>query len=88
MNKKWFYAILTVTFVISSAMLLTVYSTSRSQRPMLMKEYTVREGDTCKAIALEYHTTVESIVQLNQLSAACEIWVDQRLYLAVPDPKK
>jgi hypothetical protein len=86
MNKKWFYAILTVTFVISYAMLFAVYSTSRSQRPMLMKEYKVRQGDTCKAIALEYHTTIESIVQLNQLTPACEIWVDQRIYLAVPAP--
>ena len=86
MNKKWFYAILTATFVISSVMLFTVYSISRAQRPMVMKEYMVKKGDTCKAIAREYLTTVKSIVELNGLTAECEIWVDQKLYLAVPAP--
>ena len=88
MNKKWFYAILTVTLVISSAMLFTVYSASRSQRPLVIKEYLVTEGDTCKGIALEFHTTVESIIKLNQLTPACDIWMDQRLSLAVPAPGK
>jgi len=88
MNKKWFYTILTVTLVISSAMLFTVYSASRSQRPLMIKEYLVREGDTCKGIALEHRTTVVSIVKLNQLTPACDIWVGQRLSLAVPAPRK
>lgn len=43
--------------------------------------YVVQAGDTLSAIALRYHTTIEAIVQLNDISDPGYIYIGQRLLI-------
>jgi len=86
MNKKLLYVILTILLVVTSIVVLTLYITSGTKTSTVILEYMVKAGDTCKKIAFEHNTSVESIVKLNDLTPECMIVVKQKLLLAVPAP--
>ncbi|MDP1544598.1 MAG: LysM peptidoglycan-binding domain-containing protein [Anaerolineales bacterium] len=44
-------------------------------------EYIVQEGDTCEGIAIDYGVSVPSIIQINNLSADCALFVGQVLLI-------
>ncbi|HLF89674.1 MAG TPA: LysM peptidoglycan-binding domain-containing protein, partial [Anaerolineales bacterium] len=46
--------------------------------------YTIQTGDTCTALAEQFFTTVETIIELNNLSDNCEIIQGQTLTLSTP----
>lgn len=58
-----------------------------SPTPIPPVEYTVREGDTCGAIALRYGISVQALATANQLDPNfCLIRVGQTLRVPVPTP--
>ena len=48
--------------------------------------YQVREDDTCISIAFFFGVSVQSIVTLNNLSAACALFINQSLLIPQPTP--
>ncbi len=48
-------------------------------------EYTVKKGDTLSQIALDYNTTVESIVQINNIPNPNLIYVGQKIKIKIDD---
>jgi LysM repeat protein len=49
-------------------------------------EYTVAEGDTCLGIAAFFKVSMQSIVTLNNLSAACTLLPGRKLFIPQPTP--
>jgi len=43
--------------------------------------YIVNDGDTCESIAADFGVSLESIIQINNLSAACELLVGTELVI-------
>ncbi|RPJ19118.1 MAG: LysM peptidoglycan-binding domain-containing protein, partial [Chloroflexi bacterium] len=54
--------------------------------PLPPFDYTVREGDTCGGIAVFFGVSVQSLVTLNNLPAACIISVGNKLLIPYPTP--
>ena len=48
--------------------------------------YTVKEGDTCGSIAAQFGVSLQSIIDQNQLSADCLIFVGQQLIITAATP--
>ncbi|MFO8037666.1 MAG: LysM peptidoglycan-binding domain-containing protein [Anaerolineales bacterium] len=49
--------------------------------------YTVSQGDSCLTIAARYEVSIKSIVQLNDIPAACDtLYVGQKLLIPHPTP--
>ncbi len=48
--------------------------------------YTVQEGDNCTVIFLKTGVTIDQIIALNNLGAACEVFPSQQLILATVEP--
>ena len=48
--------------------------------------YTVKEGDTCGVIAAQFGVSLQSIIDQNQLSADCLIYVGQQLIISAARP--
>lgn len=61
--------------------LFTVNQKPAATHAAIPKAYTVKAGDTLSEIALRYHTSVEQLVQLNQISNPNLIRVGQRIRL-------
>lgn len=58
-----------------------------TETPLPPFDYTVREGDTCGLIAINFGVSVQSIVVLNNLPASCDtIAVGQLLKIPYPTP--
>ncbi|MEO8356885.1 MAG: LysM peptidoglycan-binding domain-containing protein, partial [Chloroflexota bacterium] len=57
-----------------------------SQTPLPPLDYTVRGGDTCGGIAVAFSVSVQSIVVINNLPAACIISEGQVLKIPFPTP--
>jgi LysM repeat protein len=62
--------------------LATLAPTMTEQPPF---PYTIQAGDTCGAIAYQFHVSVQSLILLNNLSAACtNLAVGQKLMIPYP----
>lgn len=59
--------------------LISTVIPTETYTPLSRFDYTVREGDTCGAIALMFGVSVQSIVDLNALPSSCEMSVGQTL---------
>ncbi|MEW6286203.1 MAG: LysM peptidoglycan-binding domain-containing protein [Chloroflexota bacterium] len=57
-----------------------------TETPLPPFDYTVRSGDTCGGIAVAFGVSVQSIVVLNNLPAACIINAGQVLKIPYPTP--
>jgi len=57
-----------------------------TETPLLPFDYTVREGDTCGLIAVNFGISTQSIIVLNQLSAQCFVSAGQVLKIPYPTP--
>jgi LysM repeat protein len=85
MNRKRLILILAVLLVVAAAVAASLYLTFKPPAATT-SEYIVQEGDTCKKIAHDNHTTVESLIELNALTSDCRIMVGQKLILVAPAP--
>jgi LysM repeat protein len=54
--------------------------------PLPPLEYTVRSLDTCAGIAASFGVSVQSIILENNLSANCDLVLDQKLLIPQPTP--
>ena len=87
MNKKWLYIVSAVLLLVLVAAALTFYFSSKMETSKTTTAYTVKAGDTCRKIASEHNVSVESIVELNQLSPDCSnLYIDQNLVILAPTP--
>jgi LysM repeat protein len=80
-------AVLTATETVTITATATNTSPPTSaptQTPLPPIDYTVAENDTCGGIAVAFGVSVQSIVVLNNLPAACIISVGQKLLIPYP----
>ncbi len=55
--------------------------------PLPPKEHTVQTGETCSLIALNYGVSIQSIIELNNLSPACNnLSIGQKIKVPQPTP--
>jgi LysM repeat protein len=54
--------------------------------PLPPIEYTVRPGDSCAGIAAIFNVSVQSIILENNLSANCDLFENQELFIPQPTP--
>jgi LysM repeat protein len=73
-------------YLVGSVVLLHQPTKTEKETSTAMKGYSVKAGDTCFAIASEYHTSVDRIIQINGLTSECVISVGHHLLLEVPAP--
>jgi len=73
-------------YLVGSVVLLHQPTKIEKETSTAMKGYSVKAGDTCFAIASEYHTSVDRIIQINGLTSECVISVGHHLLLEVPAP--
>jgi LysM domain-containing protein len=73
-------------YLVGSVVLLHRPTKIEKETSTAMKGYSVKAGDTCFAIASEYHTSVDRIIQINGLTSECVISVGHHLLLEVPAP--
>jgi LysM repeat protein/ribosomal protein L40E len=77
-------ATLTITPTPTEASTSTPLPTATLQPPF---DYTVVAGDTCSSIALTFNISVQSLIILNNLSAACNnLYIGQVLKVPYPTP--
>ncbi len=75
---------LTPTATATETLIPTETSTPTLQPPF---EYTVAAGDTCTSIALTFNVSVQSVIILNNLPAACNtLFIGQKLQVPYPTP--
>jgi LysM repeat protein len=63
-----------------------IVATPTPSAPPVEISYTVREGDTLSGIALQFDTTVEAVMEANDLSSAHYIFVGQELKIVTTNP--
>jgi LysM repeat protein len=74
----------TITLTPTATITSTPVPTATELPPL---EYTVKQGDTCTLIAVNFNVSVQSIVLLNNLTAACDtLYVGQKLKVPQPTP--
>jgi LysM repeat protein len=74
----------TITVTPSETPIPTIVPTPTEQPPF---EYTIVSGDTCISIALAFKVSVQSIIIMNNLPAACNnLIVGQKLKIPYPTP--
>jgi len=79
----------TVTLTITPSITptpVTPTSTATPEPSPTPFSYTVVEGDTCLAIAARFEVTVQSIVLLNNLGAACTLFPGTQILISYPAP--
>jgi LysM repeat protein len=74
----------TITVTPSETPTPTIVPTPTEQPPF---EYTVASGDTCTSIALTFKVSVQSIIIMNNLPAACNnLFIGQKIKVPYPTP--
>jgi LysM repeat protein len=79
----------TVTFTITPSITptpLTPTTTATPQPSPTPLSYTVADGDTCLAIAARFEVSVNSIVLINNLGAACTLFPGTQILIPQPTP--
>jgi LysM repeat protein len=74
----------TITVTPSETPTPTIAPTATEQPP---QEYTIQSGDSCISIALAFKVSVQSIIILNSLPAACNnLFIGQKIKVPFPTP--
>ncbi|HKP54325.1 MAG TPA: LysM peptidoglycan-binding domain-containing protein [Chloroflexia bacterium] len=79
----------TVTTILSTPTILSGVETSlpvaTTNAPPSERDYVVQTGDTLSGIALQFDTTVEALMQVNNLASADIIYIGQTLKVVTPE---
>ena len=70
--------------VLMTGKTLIIPNAQQSGNNPLIREYTVKDGDTCGVIATNFGVSIRSLIDLNQLSAECFISVGQSIKIPQP----
>lgn len=79
----------TATFTITPSITPTPITPTPTATPLPSPTpftYTVSSGDSCLAIAARFEVSVQSIIRLNNLNAACTLFEGQELLIPYPTP--
>lgn len=79
----------TVTLTITPSATPTAVTPTPTDTPLptaTPQTYIVKSGDTCAGIALTFGVSIQSIVLLNNLSAACDVFEGDTLFIPQPTP--
>lgn len=79
----------TVTLTITPSATPTAVTPTPTDTPLptaTPQTYIVKSGDTCAGIALTFGVSIQSIVLLNNLSAACDVFEGDTLLIPQPTP--
>ena len=74
----------TITVTPTETSTPTIVPTATDQPP---QEYTIQSGDNCISIALAFKVSVQSIIIMNNLPAACDnLFIGQKIKVPYPTP--